>query len=399
MANQTEAGPSPRKRSKGALTSGILSTVIGIAGVTLLVLGVVGLNQVPVANLNGFNDGQTINVTDSGMSVYALDDVRDSTVCQAVVDGNTTVFDRPVESFSIEVSGSDYYEIARTPDGMAAGSYEVACESGTSTYAGPRATLMSSGGVMGLTGVVVGVVLVLIAGVLLLLAVALAFNNRRKAKKQQGGQPASGYPESGYAQSGYTSPYASPPPPPMSAPEANDNYPYSQEQTARDQGAEGDYAPYGQQTPQESSPYGNAQAAPGPYGSQSAPPPPPPSTGADEDPYGPPPTSQPYGQDPTQPVGDETQQMPMSQSTWAPPADSQSADETTSHEPSHDSAESSQDHEDDRDDSAADETESEEEGRQASGNGYGPPPTSSDKPSQGLGYGNSWPPPPPPSNS
>lgn len=375
MVYQTEAGPAPRKRSKGALTTGIFSMLAGVAGVILLVLGVIGLNQVPVPNLNGFNDGQTINVTDSGMSVYALEDVRETTVCEAVSGSNSTVFDRPVESFSVEIGGSDYYELARTPDSMAAGSYEVSCQADVATYAGPRATLMESNGIFGLTGVVLGVLLLLLAFVLLLVAIGLALRGRSKNKKNAQYAPTQG----GYAQSGYTSPYASPAP----GPQGEDTSSYNQPPSSG----------YGAVP----NPYGDAAANSQTYGSPAFPPPPQQSAPQpQDDPYGPPPSA--YGTDPTEPVSDATQQIPQGNNSWATsvPDGNEPAPQAPENEQHDDPSEVEDDQQNDPEQTRDDEL---QDPHQQSGNGYGSPPDDDDKPGQGLGYGGSWPPPPPPSNS
>ncbi len=263
----------------------LLAALSALLGLLLLALGLIGVLGVATPNMQGFNPGQSVVISDGGMSVYARSDARAEVVCTGDGPDAQVVFERPVQEYAVDVSGTDFYEIARSPKDLAAGTYAMTCNGmSDAVYAGPWAPDTTSGGLLGPLGIVSGLLLL---GLALALAVA-AMVVRRRGKPadaahphQQGGQP--GWQGSG----GYSSPYATPsqPGPAYGAPPA---------------------APY----PPDPSAY--------PYG---APPPPPPESARW---YGqPPPPDDRWQQDTTSAPDDGWQRDPTpapdDEQTWPPP--------------------------------------------------------------------------------
>ena len=207
------------------------AAVLGLVGLVLLVLGLVGQMSVATPNMRGFNSGQTINVTESGMSVWARSDpVREEAACVASGDGDPVTLARPVSEFAVDVSGSDFFEVARTPEDFPAGAYVMDCQ-GTEqgVYAGPRATSTVADGIMGSTGLVIGGILLGLAIVLGIIAMLTRGKIGQQAEQTpfqysshtrtdgggaypaagygagsgQGGAPQQGYDQQGYGQQGY----------------------------------------------------------------------------------------------------------------------------------------------------------------------------------------------------
>ncbi len=201
---------SARKGGGAARILGLLSLVSGLLAIVLIVLGVVGMARTATPNMQGFNPGATVTVSSSGASIYARSDAdRTQTVCTARDGGNATTLERPTSEFAVEVSGSDFYEVARTPESLTPGSYELACDGTTQgLYVGPAAPTTSASGLLGPVSIISGVVLALLALGLGLLAV-LVRGSRRKPASGNAGYPQ----DSGVAQPGYTSPYANAPAP------------------------------------------------------------------------------------------------------------------------------------------------------------------------------------------
>ncbi len=290
MSAPGQATQSGAKGGGAAKILGILGLVAGVLATVLVVLGVAGLARTATPNMQGFNPGATVNVGSGGASIYARSDAdRTQTVCTATGGGNATTLERPTSEFAVDVSGSDFYEVARTPQSLDAGSYALTCDgTAQALYVGPAAPSTSASGLLGPVGIVVGVVLALLA--LGLGLVALIMRSRRSKPASS----AAGYADgSGVAQPGYTSPYANAPAPgaqPYGAP--SQQGPYGQQQQQGPYGQQ----PYGQQPEQDyygqppsgaptygDQPYG--QAAPEesaytqPMQQGSTPPPPPPSWG------------------------------------------------------------------------------------------------------------------------
>ncbi|CAN5438706.1 hypothetical protein BH23ACT6_BH23ACT6_03260 [soil metagenome] len=195
---------------------GAAAVVLALAAVALIALGAVGLANVATPNMQGFNPGATVTVTDRGMSVYARSGSdRAGTVCTAD-DGSSTTLARPTSEFAVEVSGSDFYEVARAPHDLAAGSYALTCQ-GTeqALYVGPAAPNTTTAGLMGPASLVGGIVLGFFALVLMIIAIVMS----RAARVEQA--PAGTAEPSPSPYGSPSAPYGSqstPPPPPSWGP-------------------------------------------------------------------------------------------------------------------------------------------------------------------------------------
>ncbi|MGB3830047.1 MAG: hypothetical protein WA962_14860, partial [Ornithinimicrobium sp.] len=190
------------------------------AAIVLIVLGVVGVASTATPNMQGFNPGATLTVSSSGASVYARSDSdRTQTVCRAADDGESITLERPTREFAVDVSGSDFFEVARTPQSLGPGSYELSCEGTTqSLYVGPAAPSTSASGLLGPVGLVAGVVVALLALALGVLALLLGRSRPSTAHAASSASPAS----PAHAASSHS---------PMSAPQGNphpEQAPYGQ---------------------------------------------------------------------------------------------------------------------------------------------------------------------------
>ena len=239
MSTPAQTVESPPKGGAFTRVLGTLALLSGVLAVLLIVLGVVGLARVATPNMQGFNAGAALTVTDSGASVYARSDTeRTATVCAATRESTSTRFERPTSAFSVDVSQSEFFEVARTPNSLEAGTYSLSCEGTTAAlYVGPSAPSTSASGLLGPASLIAGVILGLVA-----IGLGIATVSLRKtggAKKAAGTTP--GY---GADPSEFSSPYA-PPPPPASKGQP----PYSQAPC----GHQSQQGPYGQQ-PQDPPP-------------------------------------------------------------------------------------------------------------------------------------------------
>src|SRR5690606_19979105 len=242
----------------------VLAAVFAVVGMVFVILGLIGLLTTATPNMRGFNSGQSVHIGESGMSVWARTDAaRTSAACTAT-GSREVVLERPVAPYSVEVAGSDFFEVARTPEEFAAGTYTISCE-GTDErlYAGPRATRTVATGVMGQTGLLAGGILLLAAVALGVAALASRGRRRRPgtAGAAEAGPAPYWQPPAGYGQQ--HGPYA---PPPAGSP-GSQGYGYG------DHG----YGPQGYAQPR----YGQPPYAPPEYGQQ----------------------QQPYGQQPYPPQG------------------------------------------------------------------------------------------------
>lgn len=206
---------------------GLLAALSALFGLLLLTLGLIGVLGVATPNMQGFNAGQSVVISDGGMSVYSRSDTRAGTVCvgEGEGSGGQVVFERPVEQYAVDVTGTEFYEIARSPEDLASGTYTVTCNGTTeSVYAGPWAPDTTSSGVLGPGGLVAGALLLALAVALLVLAVVL--RGRRTSTAGQGHSYDQGGRHGGQpgwqGSSAYSSPYATPPQPapPYEAPPA-----------------------------------------------------------------------------------------------------------------------------------------------------------------------------------
>ncbi len=237
------------------LLLGLLAALSALLGLLLLSLGLVGVLSVATPNMQGFNPGQSVAISEAGMSVYSRSDARSGAVCTADADSGQVVFERPVQEFAVDVAGTDFYEIARSPQDLGSGTYAVTCE-GTSeaVYAGPAAPDTSASGVMGPAGIVSGLFLLVLAVLLAVAALLLRRRSRPSASVGSAQQP--GGQQGWQGSSGYSSPYATPPqqtrpyaPPPEHEPSTGgSSYPYGAPPPPPPSGDP--YAPPGQKPPE-----------------------------------------------------------------------------------------------------------------------------------------------------
>jgi len=323
----------------------VLAAVFAVVGMVFVILGLIGLLTTATPNMRGFNSGQSVHIGESGMSVWARTDAaRTSAACTAT-GSREVVLERPVAPYSVEVAGSDFFEVARTPEEFAAGTYTISCE-GTDErlYAGPRATRTVATGVMGQTGLLAGGILLLAAVALGVAALASRGRRRRPgtAGAAEAGPAPYWQPPGGYGQQ--HGPYA---PPPAGSP-GSQGYGYGDHGYGPQGYAQPGYGqqPYGQPEYGQQQPYGQPEyGQQQPYGQQPYPP-----QGGRQPGYPPqgysghqgPPTGYPqqendqtqaiygtgehtqafptYGAPPQQPWG-----APPEQQAWAPPPGQQEA--------------------------------------------------------------------------
>lgn len=240
MSRPAHTADSPRKGGGATRVVRALALLSGVLAVLLIGLGVVGLARVATPNMQGFNAGATVTITDSGASIYARSDTeRTATVCAATKDSTSTTLDRPTSAFSVDVSQSDFFEVARTPDSLEAGTYSVSCEGTTAAlYVGPSAPSTSASGLLGPAGLIAGVILAVVAIGLGILAFVLRSADAKKA--------AGDTPSYGATQSGYSSPYASPPPPSSMGQQPYSQAPYGDQSQQGSYGQQPQGDPYGQ---------------------------------------------------------------------------------------------------------------------------------------------------------
>lgn len=155
---------------------GTIAALLGLAGLVLLGLGLFGVLNTATPNMKGINSGQSVSIPDSGMSLWAEEDVRGDTVCQV---GDATM-ERPTAAYTVAVGDREFYEVARTPSDLAKGSYPVTCEgTSESLYVGPNAARTTAPGLIGNLGLIIGGILTALAAVLGLAALM----TRRKGAK------------------------------------------------------------------------------------------------------------------------------------------------------------------------------------------------------------------------
>lgn len=305
---------------------GLLAALSALLGLLLLVLGLIGVLGKATPNMQGFNPGQSVVISDGGMSVYARSDSRAQTVCTGDGPDGQVVFERPVQEYAVDVTGTDFYEIARSPQDLAGGSYAMTCNgTSDSVYAGPWAPDTTTGGLLGPAGIVLGLLLLALA---LALAVAALLLRRRNKPSPAGHPHQGGGPQGWQGSGGYSSPYATAsqpgpaygsPPPGGQSPDQS-GYPYgappspppgsadtdTRSSTEGQHPAYGGSSAYGQQQPP---PYGQQQ--PPPYGQQQPPPPyGQPSSGEQPPAYGQPadePYSGPHGDQDDRPDDDRVE--------------------------------------------------------------------------------------------
>lgn len=181
-----------------------LTALLALAGVVLLGLGLAGSAGRAGGDMVGFHDGAQVEVPEGGMSVWARSaQARTEVVCTA---GESTLL-RPVEDFTTEVEGQAFHEVARTPEELRPGTYAVSCGSAEDLYAGPYGPGTVATGLLGGTGVTLGLLLLPLALVCGLLAWAAG---RRARRPEPGPSPLAYRLQEPYGQGPTGSPYATP---------------------------------------------------------------------------------------------------------------------------------------------------------------------------------------------
>lgn len=174
-----DAHQGTRRRGSGLIVGAVILLIVGLG---FAAVGAIGMTNTASRDLQGFNESIRYNIGSSGLSVWAREDAaRTETVCTASAE-NSVVLERPVQPFPLDVGGDTFYEVARTPAGMAPAEYTLTCE-GTelSLYAGANANRMVATGIIGETGALIGAITAG-AAVLLLIGGLLA---RRRASRHR----------------------------------------------------------------------------------------------------------------------------------------------------------------------------------------------------------------------
>lgn len=147
-----------------------VAALCALAGVVLLVLGLLGQANRPPVDLTGITPGQRVEMTEDGLSVWSR---APGTYLDTVCTADEATMLRPVAEYAVQVAGTRFYEVARSPEGLAAGSPAITCSTTDPVYAGPRADRTVATGLSGGTGIVTGSLLLLVGlvcGVLAVLA-------------------------------------------------------------------------------------------------------------------------------------------------------------------------------------------------------------------------------------
>lgn len=162
----------------------VFSSLLSLSGAVLIVLGLLGTSDRGGGDLIGVSSGDTLSISDDGMSIWSPSaQSRAETVCSL---GEDTML-RPVQEHATTVEDTDYFEVARTPDGMSAGTYVITCDTSAEVYAGPYGPTVASPGLMGATGLVVGILLLALG--LLSMGLAWAAGGRRPDDVGSGPDP------------------------------------------------------------------------------------------------------------------------------------------------------------------------------------------------------------------
>ncbi len=200
MGNRMGNSATQDARSGGAWFT--LPAVLVVVGIVWLVLALVTSGS---PTMSAYQPRAQVHSRSQGFSVYSQDQgVRAESVCRAKGDGGIDqVLLRPTGEFKVETGGTSYYEVARSNEALAAGTYTVICADNqgavSDLFIGPRAN-HAVGGPLSF-GTYVGPILILLG----LMAAAVLFFLRRTASAAPAQAPAGygGYPQQGYGQQGY----------------------------------------------------------------------------------------------------------------------------------------------------------------------------------------------------
>lgn len=210
------------QRPPGARVLWPLAALLTVAGLVLLVLGVLGSRDRASADMVGVVAGDRVSVGADGLSVWSRSaGTRADTVC--TLDSET--LERPAEDFTTRVGGEQFHEVARTPAGHPIGDLPLVCDTEDTVYAGPFGPATAPTGLRGGTGLTLGLLLLPLG----LACAVLAVLARRRTEPEQGPDPGAytldprtapptrdpyGPPPSGPPQGGPTGPRYDLPPPP-----------------------------------------------------------------------------------------------------------------------------------------------------------------------------------------
>lgn len=145
----------------------VFAALLGLAGAALVVVALLGGAGRDGGDMVGVRPGDEISIGEDGMSVWARDPgTREATVCTL---GDVALL-RPVQEHATTVAGATFYEVARTPDGMPGGAHPISCDTQDAVYAGPYGPGVSTPGLAGGTGLLLGIILLALALLCLVLA-------------------------------------------------------------------------------------------------------------------------------------------------------------------------------------------------------------------------------------
>ncbi|RIK14479.1 MAG: hypothetical protein DCC50_11085 [Acidobacteria bacterium] len=154
---------------------GVVAALATVAGAVLLWLGLSGLAQGQEVRLAAPAQEVTVGVGADGFSLWSAGPAAyASAVCTA---GGTTLL-RPVDGYGVQVGGTTYHELARSPEGLT-GEVTVSCEPAQEFHVGPHAQATSSTGLRGTTGVLAGAALLALGLVLAGWSVVARVRRRR----------------------------------------------------------------------------------------------------------------------------------------------------------------------------------------------------------------------------
>lgn len=162
------------RKGRGRVTA-VVAALATVVGAVLLWLALSGLAQGQEISLGAPAQEATVEAGADGFSLWSADPAAyASAVCTA---GESTLL-RPVDSYGVQVGGTTYHELARSPEGLS-GEVTVSCEPAQEFRVGPHAQATSSAGLRGTTGVLAGAALVALGLVLAAWTVVAGVRRRR----------------------------------------------------------------------------------------------------------------------------------------------------------------------------------------------------------------------------
>lgn len=217
--------------------------VLWIASFVVFVIAIRPIISIFSAGVDQVGNNRSVTVPSDGFTLYSS--VRPANATCTLQGGSGAVRLEPFDqnsssSFTFTFDdGTEVQPLASTPDGLAAGSYQLSCE------VPPRAVLATgerldfdSFAVRLVIGIIGSIAAGIVGLVILIVMLVKRHNSKQRIRQAQAaaaygyagypGYAPGGYPQGGYAQpaqpdqpaagSPYGSPYGSPPPPPPPAP-------------------------------------------------------------------------------------------------------------------------------------------------------------------------------------